>query len=76
MARKVSADDARFGERGRPAFLITTEVLRRFGLTSLSDLPPCRGVSTYDLAMSSSAFPSELLEGDNQRAEWTDDHGR
>jgi segregation and condensation protein B len=77
IARKLIAEDPRFGGRGRPAFLITTEVfLRRFGLISLSDLPPRQGVSTRDLAMSISAFPSELPEGDNQAAEWTDAHGR
>jgi segregation and condensation protein B len=41
MARKLVAEDPRFGGRGRPAFLVTTaEFLRRFGLSSLADLPP------------------------------------
>jgi segregation and condensation protein B len=40
MARKLIADDPRFGGRGRPAFLVTTpEFLRRFGLSALGDLP-------------------------------------
>lgn len=41
MARRLMAEDPRFGGRGRPAFLVTSsEFLRRFGLTSLVDLPP------------------------------------
>jgi segregation and condensation protein B len=41
MARKLIAEDPRFGGRGRPAFLVTTaDFLRRFGLSSLADLPP------------------------------------
>jgi segregation and condensation protein B len=41
MARKLVAEDPRFGGRGRPSFLVTTaEFLRRFGLSSLNDLPP------------------------------------
>ena len=41
MARKLIAEDPRFGGRGRPGFLITTaEFLRRFGLSSLAALPP------------------------------------
>lgn len=41
MARKLIAEDPRFGGRGRPAFLVTTELfLRSFGLCSLADLPP------------------------------------
>jgi chromosome segregation and condensation protein ScpB len=51
MARKLIAEDPRFGGRGRPVFLFTTsEFLRRFGLGSLVELPqlvnltprPCR----------------------------------
>jgi Segregation and condensation complex subunit ScpB len=54
MARKLIAEDPRFGGRGRPSFLVTTELflwsspafvrgstpLRRFGPGSLADLPP------------------------------------
>jgi segregation and condensation protein B len=41
MARKLIEEDPRFGGRGRPSFLVTTELfLRRFGLGSLADLPP------------------------------------
>jgi segregation and condensation protein B len=77
MARKLIAEDPRFGGRGRPAFLITTsDFLRRFGLTSLNDLPPRQRDITNDLAaVLSSAFPTELADGDNQRTEWTDAHG-
>jgi len=40
-ARGLIAEDPRFGGRGRPGFLITTQAfLRYFGLSSLSDLPP------------------------------------
>jgi len=43
-ARGLVAEDARFGGRGRPAFLITTPAfLRYFGLTSLRHLPPRGG---------------------------------
>jgi segregation and condensation protein B len=41
MARKLVAEDPRFGGRGRPAFLVTTPAfLEYFGLSSLSELPP------------------------------------
>jgi segregation and condensation protein B len=41
MARKLVAEDPRFGGRGRPSFLVTTAAfLEYFGLTSLSELPP------------------------------------
>ena len=41
MARKLIAEDPRFGGRGRPAFLVTTAAfLEYFGLSSLSELPP------------------------------------
>ncbi len=40
MARKLIAEDSRFGGRGRPSFLVTTELFSRFGLSSLGDLPP------------------------------------
>jgi segregation and condensation protein B len=41
MARKLVAEDPRFGGRGRPAFLVTTpEFLEYFGLSSLRQLPP------------------------------------
>ena len=37
MARKLIAEDPRFGGRGRPAFLVTTRAfLEYFGLSSLS----------------------------------------
>ena len=72
MARKLIMEDPRFGGRGRPAILVTTELFsRRFGLTSLSDLPPRQRGPTKEFAASSSPFPSELTNGDNQRTEWT-----
>ena len=38
---KLIEEDPRFGGRGRPSFLVTTEpFLRRFGLGSLAGLPP------------------------------------
>jgi segregation and condensation protein B len=41
LARGMIAEDARFGGRGRPAFLITTPIfLRTMGLGSLAELPP------------------------------------
>ncbi len=41
LARKLIAEDPRFGGRGRPAFLVTTPAfLQLFGLSSLNDLPP------------------------------------
>jgi chromosome segregation and condensation protein ScpB len=41
LARKMIADDTRFGGRGRPSFLVTTDrVLQVMGLGSLADLPP------------------------------------
>ena len=41
MARKLIAEDPRFGARGRPAFLVTKPAfLQLFGLSSLSELPP------------------------------------
>jgi segregation and condensation protein B len=47
MARKLIAEDPRFGGRGRPAFLVTTtEFLRRFGLSALGELPPRTGPTT------------------------------
>jgi segregation and condensation protein B len=77
MARKLIEEDARFGGRGRPAFLITTSnFLRRFGLTSLGDLPPReRGVTSVLAVRSSNGFPAELADGDNQDTEWTDADG-
>jgi segregation and condensation protein B len=40
VARKLIADDARFGRRGRPAFLLTTDgFLKVMGLSSLAELP-------------------------------------
>ena len=40
LARKLIADDARFGGRGRPAFLVTTDrFLQVMGLGSLAELP-------------------------------------
>jgi chromosome segregation and condensation protein ScpB len=78
MARKLIAEDPRFGGRGRPSFLVTTElILRRFGLTSLSDLPPRQAPTTSEVApLSSSVLSSAPVDGDNQRAEWTDAYGR
>jgi segregation and condensation protein B len=47
LARKLIADDARFGGRGRPAFLVTTDhFLQIMGLGSLAELPPREAVST------------------------------
>jgi segregation and condensation protein B len=47
LARTLIADDARFGGRGRPAFLITTErFLQVMGLGSLAELPPREAVPT------------------------------
>jgi hypothetical protein len=41
LAKGLIADDPRFGSRGRPAFLVTTEAfLRYMGVGSLADLPP------------------------------------
>ncbi len=78
MARRLIAEDPRFGGRGRPAFLVTTELfLRRFGLGSLSDLPPRPDPSSADLGVvARAAFPSWLVDGDNLPAEWTGHHGR
>ena len=78
MARKLIAEDPRFGGRGRPSFLITTDLfLRRFGLTSLSDLPPRQAGVTNELAAPSiSRLSSELADTDNQDADWTGADGR
>ena len=44
LARGLIADDARYGGRGRPAFLVTTDqFLRSMGLGSLAELPPRSG---------------------------------
>ena len=41
LARGLIADDARFGGRGRPAFLVTTDrFLQVMGIGSLAELPP------------------------------------
>ena len=41
LARKLIADNARFGGRSRPAFLVTAErFLQVMGLGSLAELPP------------------------------------
>jgi len=41
LARGLIADDARFGGRGRPAFLVTTDrFLQIMGIGSLGELPP------------------------------------
>ncbi|MBV9599871.1 MAG: SMC-Scp complex subunit ScpB [Chloroflexi bacterium] len=41
LARGLIVDDARFGGRGRPAFLVTTDrFLQVMGLGSLAELPP------------------------------------
>ena len=40
LARGLITDDARFGGRGRPSFLVTTAAfLRLLGLRSLTELP-------------------------------------
>jgi segregation and condensation protein B len=40
LARGLIADDARFGGRGRPAFLVTTDrFLQVMGIGSLAELP-------------------------------------
>jgi hypothetical protein len=72
MARKLIEEDPRFGGRGRPSFLVTTELfLRRFGLGSLNDLPPRqRGVTNELATISNSTFSIELADGDNQRTGW------
>ena len=77
LAAQVGVEDVRLiGGRGRPVFLVTTELfLRRFGLGSLSDLPPRQAAATNDSA-SISRLSSALADGDNQCAEWTDAHGR
>jgi segregation and condensation protein B len=77
MARKLIAEDPRFGGRGRPSFLVTTELfLRRFALGSLADLPPRhRPVGNGPAAVSTTLFSSEPADGDNQTAEWTDANG-
>jgi segregation and condensation protein B len=71
MARKLVAEDPRFGGRGRPSFLVTTEwFLRRFGLGSLTDLPLRESpVANGPAAISTTPFPYEPSDGDNQRAE-------
>jgi hypothetical protein len=47
LARKLIEDDPRFGSRGRPSFLATTDdFLRSLGLGSLADLPPLPSPST------------------------------
>jgi chromosome segregation and condensation protein ScpB len=41
LARDLIADDAGYGGRGRPAFLVTTDhFLQVFGIGSLAELPP------------------------------------
>ncbi|MBV9326662.1 MAG: SMC-Scp complex subunit ScpB [Chloroflexi bacterium] len=47
LARGLILDDARFGGRGRPAFLVTTDrFLQVMGLGSLAELPPREAVPT------------------------------
>jgi segregation and condensation protein B len=47
FARKLLADDASFGGRGRPAFLVTTDrFLQVMGLNSLAELPAREAVGT------------------------------
>ena len=77
MARKLIAEDPRFGGRGRPSFLVTSELfLRRFALGSLADLPPRQvPVGNGLAAISTTLFSSEPADGDNQAAEWTDPDG-
>jgi segregation and condensation protein B len=78
MVRKLITEDPRFGGRGRPAFLVTTETfLRRFGLCSLGDLPPRAAANKNDVpAASHVTLPPELADCDNQHARWTGEHGR
>jgi segregation and condensation protein B len=46
LARKLIADDSRFGGRGRPAFLVTTDrFLQLMGLGSLAELPSREAVT-------------------------------
>jgi segregation and condensation protein B len=46
LARRLIAGDARFGARGRPAFLVTTDqFLQSMGIATLAELPP-RTVAT------------------------------
>jgi segregation and condensation protein B len=41
LARALIVDDTRYGGRGRPAFLVTTEhFLQTMGIASLNELPP------------------------------------
>ncbi|MBV9174692.1 MAG: SMC-Scp complex subunit ScpB [Chloroflexi bacterium] len=62
LARKLIADDARLGGRGRPAFLVTTDVfLRRFGLSSLGDLPPRASPHAEALATGRLAPPRPVV---------------
>ena len=47
LVRKMIADDTRFGGRGRPSFLVTTDrFLQVMGLGSLAELPPRGAVSS------------------------------
>jgi segregation and condensation protein B len=77
MARKLIAEDPRFGGRGRPSFLVTTELfLGRFGLGSLGDLParptPDGAALTGRVQRPLRAV---LAEGDNDAAGWTSAYG-
>ena len=58
MARRLVAEDPRFGGRGRPAFLITTPIfLRTMGLGSLAGL-----VSMDDARVTAFVAACTLLE--------------
>jgi hypothetical protein len=64
--RTETIEDPRFGRRGRPAFLITTELfLRRFGLASLAASHFRRGRSGGRRA---ERLRAVLAEGDNDGA--------
>jgi chromosome segregation and condensation protein ScpB len=77
VARKLIAEDPRFGGRGRPSFLVTTELfLRRFGLGSLGDLPPRASPDAAALAGGGPApLRAVLAERDNHDAGRTSAYG-
>ena len=58
MARKLAAGDPGFGGRDRPVVLVTTpDFLRRFGLSSLGELPPRPGLMLSAKGMSKWRLP-------------------
>jgi segregation and condensation protein B len=78
MARKLIAEDPRFGGRGRPAFLVTTgEFLRRVGLGGLGHLPPRPGPASRGTATTPLLLPFQHVDagGNNQHAGWTTTDG-